>query len=49
MPKKNSYSFYNGSNYDFHGIIKELAEKFKKQFTCLLENIEKNITFTFPL
>ena len=32
--------FYNGSNYDF--IIKELAEEFKKQFTCLGE-ILKNI------
>ena len=29
-------------------IIKELAEEFKKQFTCLGENNEKYITFTFP-
>ena len=30
-------------------IIKELAEEFKKQFTCLGENIEKHITFTVPI
>ena len=28
--------------------MKELAEKFKKQFTCLGENTEKYITFTVP-
>ena len=33
----------NGSNYDYHFIIKELAEEFKKQFTCLGENIENFI------
>ena len=30
--------FYNESNYDYHFIIKELAEEFKKQFTSLGEN-----------
>ena len=40
--------FLNGSNYDYHFIIKELAEEFKKQFTCLGENTEKYITFTVP-
>ena len=30
--------FHNRSNYDYHYIIKELAEEFKKQFTCLGEN-----------
>ena len=35
-----------GSNYDYHFIIKELAEEFKKQFTFLGENTEKCITFT---
>ena len=33
-------AFHNGSNYD-HFITKELAEKFKKEFTCLGENTEK--------
>ena len=41
--------FHNGSNYDYHVIIKELSEEFKKQFTCLGENTEKNITFTLPI
>ena len=36
-------------NYDYHVIIKELAEKFKKQFTCLEKNTEKYITFTVPI
>ena len=29
--------FHNRSNYDYHFIIKELAEEFEKQFTCLWE------------
>ena len=40
---------HNGSNYDYHFIIKELAEEFKKQFTCLGENTEKYITFRVPI
>ena len=35
VAKKISMVFHNGSNYDYHFIIKELAEEFKKQFTCL--------------
>ena len=46
MPKKIPIVFHNGSNYDCHVIIKELAEQFKKQFTCLGENTEKYIVFT---
>ena len=41
--------FHNGSNYDYHFIIKELAEEFKKQFTCSGENTEEYITFTVPI
>ena len=41
--------FYNGSNYDYDFIIKDLAEEFKKLFTCLRENTEKYITFTVPI
>ena len=29
IPKKLSIAFHNGSNYDYHFIIKELAEEFK--------------------
>ena len=32
-----------------HFILKELAEEFKKQFTCLGENTEICITFTMPI
>ena len=41
VPKKFPIVLHNGSNYDYHFIIKELAEEFKKQFTCLGENTEK--------
>ena len=30
---------HNGSTYDYHFIIKELAEEFKGQFECLGENL----------
>ena len=49
VPKKIPIVLHNGSNYDYHFIIKKLAEKFKKQFTCLGENTEKYITFTVPI
>ena len=41
---------HNGSNYDYHFIIKELGKEFKGQaFNCLGENAEKYITFSVPL
>ena len=40
---------HNGSKYDYHFIIKELAEEFKGQFECLGENTEKYITFSIPI
>ena len=47
--KKCPIVFRNGSNYDYHFIIKEVAGEFKKQFTCLGKNTEKYITFTVPI
>ena len=41
--------FHNGSNNDYHFIIKELANEFKDQFECLEENIQKYKTFCFPM
>ena len=41
MSKKFPIVFHNGSNYDYHLIIAELAEELKKQCTCSGENIEK--------
>ena len=40
---------HNGSKYEYHFIIKELAEEFKGQFECLGENAEKYITFSVPI
>ena len=44
VPKKIPIAFHNGSNNDYHFIIKELAEEFKKQSTCLRKNSKKDIT-----
>ena len=49
MPKEIPIVFHNGSKYDYHFIIKQLAEEFKKQLTCLRENTEKYVTFTIPI
>ena len=38
VPKKIPKVFRNGSNYDYHFVIKELAEEFKKQVICSGEN-----------
>ena len=43
-------AFHNGSKYYYHYfIIKKLAKEFKKQFTCLGENVEKHTTFSVPI
>ena len=47
--KKIPIVFYNVSKYDYHFIIKKLAEEFKKQFTYLGQNTEKYIIFTVPV
>ena len=49
VPKEIPIVFHNGSNDDYHFIIKEFAEEFEKQFTCLGENIEKYTTFSVPI
>ena len=49
VPKKISIVFHNGSSYDNHFIIKELAEEFEKQLTSLGENTEKFITFAVTI
>ena len=40
---------HNGSTYDYHFIIKGLAEEFEGEFECLGENTEKYITFSVPI
>ena len=39
--------FHNGSTYEYHFIIKELAEEFEGEFECLGENTEKYSTNVF--
>ena len=41
VPKNIPIAFHDGSNYDYHLIIKELAKELEKQLTCLGENNEK--------
>ena len=49
MPNEISIVFENGSNYDYHFIIKELANEFEGQFECLEGNREKYKTFSVPI
>ena len=42
-PKEIPVVFHSGSTYNYHFIIKELAEEFEGQFDCLGE-IQKNIS-----
>ena len=45
VPKEIPIVFHNRSNYDYHLIIKELAEEFEKYFICLGENTKKILQF----
>ena len=49
IPKEIPVVFHNGSTYDYHFIIKDLAEEFEGEFECLGENTEKNLTFSVPI
>ena len=49
IPKEIPVVFHNGRTYDYHFIIKELAEEFEGEFECLGENTEKYITFSVPI
>ena len=41
--------FRNGSTYDYHFIIKELAEEFEGKLECLGQNTKKYITFSVSI
>ena len=45
-PKAILVVFQNGSKFEYHFIIKELAEEFEGQLESLGENTEKYITFS---
>ena len=49
IPKNIPVIFHNGSTYDYHFIIIELACEFEGNFECLGENTEKHITFSVPI
>ena len=49
IPKEIPVVFHNGSTYDYHFVIKVLAEKFEGEFECLGENTEKYITFSVAI
>ena len=42
-PREIPVIFHNDSSYDYHFIIKRLAEEFERDFECLGENKEKYI------
>ena len=41
--------FHNGSNYDYHSIIKVLAKEFQREFNCQGKNAEKYKTFSVQI
>ena len=47
--KKSHVVFHNCYKYDYHFIIKEIAEESEGQFDCLGERTEKYITFSVPI
>ena len=48
-PREIPVIFHNGSSYEYHFIIKGLAEEFDGDFECLGENKEKYLTFSVPV
>ena len=49
MPNEIPAVFHNASNYDYHSIIKELANEFEGQFECLGKKKEKYKAFSNPI
>ena len=49
VPEEIPIVFHNESNYDYHFIIKELAEEFNEKFNCLGEDNEKCRAFLVPI
>ena len=49
IPQEIPVTIHNGSKYDQHFLIKELAEEFKGGFECLGENAEKYFSFSVPI
>ena len=49
VPNEIPAVFHNGSSYDYHFIIKELANKFEEQLECLGENTRKYKTLSVAI
>ena len=49
IPKNIPVIFHNGSTYDYHFIIRGLANEFDGNFECLGENTEKSVTLSVPI
>ena len=49
IPRAIPIIFHNGSTYDYHFIIKKIAEEFKGNFDRLGENTEKYNTLSAPI
>ena len=47
IPKEIPVLFHNGSTYDYHLIIKELAKEFEGELECLGENTENTLLFRY--
>ena len=49
VANENPAVFHNGSNHDYHFIIKKLANDWEGQFKCLGENTKKYKSFSVPI
>ena len=49
VPIETPVVFHNCSNYDYHFIMKKLANEFEEQFECLGENTEKYNNYPAPI
>ena len=49
VPNEIPVFFSNGSNYDYHFIIKKIANECEGQSECFGENIEKYENFSVPI
>ena len=48
-PREIPIAFHNGSTYDYHFIIKQLAEEFESEFDCIGQNMENILLFRHQL
>ena len=49
MHKEILIVFCNRFKYDYHFVIKEVAEEFEKEFTCLGKSAKKYINVSVPI